>query len=42
MISAYRGLGLDELAERSQQVYALNYPQGRPQRKGGRDWWPFW
>jgi len=42
MISAYRGLGLDELAERSQQVYALNYPQGKPQRKGGRDWWPFW
>jgi outer membrane protein assembly factor BamD len=42
MIAAYRGLGLDELAERSQQVYALNYPQGKSQRKGGRDWWPFW
>ncbi len=42
MISAYRGLGLTELAERSAQVYALNYPQGKPRRKGGRDWWPFW
>jgi outer membrane protein assembly factor BamD len=42
MISAYRGLGLDDLAERSQEVYALNYPGGKPQRKAGRDWWPFW
>ncbi|MGQ0384866.1 MAG: outer membrane protein assembly factor BamD [Gammaproteobacteria bacterium] len=42
MISAYRGLGLADLAERSQEVYALNYPQGKPQRKSGRDWWPFW
>ncbi|MGQ0429794.1 MAG: outer membrane protein assembly factor BamD [Gammaproteobacteria bacterium] len=42
MISAYRGLGLEDLAERSQEVYALNYPGGKPQRKAGRDWWPFW
>ncbi len=42
MIAAYRSLGLPDLAERSQEVYALNYPQGRPHRKSGRDWWPFW
>lgn len=41
-ISAYEGLGLTDLAERSREVYALNYPGGRPERGGGRDWWPFW
>ena len=43
MIAAYDGLGMRDLAERSQEVYALNYPGGRPdERKAGRDWWPFW
>lgn len=42
MISAYQGLGLVDLAERSQEVYALNYPHGRPQRKVSRPWWQFW
>ncbi len=42
MITAYEGLGLADLAERSQEVYALNYPDGRPERRGKRDWWPFW
>ncbi len=26
MIAAYKGLGMDDLAERSQEVFALNYP----------------
>lgn len=42
MIAAYRGMGLDDLAERSQEVFALNYPQLEPQRQAKRDWWPFW
>jgi outer membrane protein assembly factor BamD len=42
MISAYQELGLADLAERSQEVYALNYPNARPERRGRRDWWPFW
>ena len=42
MISSYDGLGLKDLAERSREVYALNYPGERPGRKSGRDWWPFW
>jgi outer membrane protein assembly factor BamD len=42
MINAYQGLGLNDLAERSQEVYALNYPGERPERRKQRDWWPFW
>jgi len=42
MISAYEGLGLADLAERSREIYALNFPEARPERRGGRDWWPFW
>jgi outer membrane protein assembly factor BamD len=42
MISAYKGMGLDDLAERSQEVFALNYPNAEPEKKARRDWWPFW
>lgn len=42
MISAYEGLGLTDLAERSQEVFALNYPDADPERQARRDWWPFW
>jgi len=42
MINAYQGLGMNDLAERSQEVYALNYPGERPERRKQRDWWPFW
>ncbi|MGH8250255.1 MAG: outer membrane protein assembly factor BamD [Steroidobacteraceae bacterium] len=42
MVSAYDGLGMKDLAERSQEVYALNYPGGRPEGRDDRDWWPFW
>jgi len=42
MVAAYDGMGLADLAERSREVYALNYPGARPERHGGRDWWPFW
>ena len=42
MITAYRELGMNDLAERSQEVYALNYPGERPERHAKRDWWPFW
>ena len=42
MISAYDGMGLKDLAERSREVYALNFPGEKPERKGKRDWWPFW
>ncbi len=42
MITAYQGLGMTDLAERSQQVYAQNYPGGRAERSTRRDWWPFW
>ncbi len=43
MISAYRGLGMDDLAERSQEVYALNYPNAEPTRDADkRSWWKFW
>ena len=42
MISAYEGLGLADLAERSREVYALNYPDGRPERRSKHGWWPFW
>jgi outer membrane protein assembly factor BamD len=38
MISAYKGLGLDDLAERSQEVFALNYPDVKPERLD-RKWW---
>jgi outer membrane protein assembly factor BamD len=40
MIAAYQGLGLDDLAERSQEVFALNYPRAEPARKAKRWWWP--
>ena len=30
MIAAYKGMGLDDLAERSQEVFALNYPDAKP------------
>jgi len=42
MISAYEGLGLTDLAERSQEVFALNYPNAELKDQGRRDWWPFW
>ena len=43
MISAYRNLGMDDLAERSQEVYALNYPGSTPERHGTeRAWWKLW
>ena len=42
MISAYQGLGLADLAERSQEIFALNYPNAAAERKADRDWWPFW
>lgn len=42
MISAYEGMGLADLAERSREVYALNYPGASAERRAGRDWWPFW
>jgi outer membrane protein assembly factor BamD len=42
MISAYQGLGLDDLAERSQEVFALNYPNVEPEQQARKDWWPFW
>ena len=41
MISAYQGLGLDDLAERSQETYALNYPGAKPERHLKHWWWPF-
>jgi outer membrane protein assembly factor BamD len=42
MISAYQGLGLDDLAKRSQEVFAYNFPDADPKRQSRRDWWPFW
>ena len=41
MIEAYHGLGLDDLAERSTEVFAVNYPNA-PEPEKRRDWWPFW
>ena len=38
MIDAYQGLGLVDLAERSQEVFALNYPNAEPE-KHDRKWW---
>jgi outer membrane protein assembly factor BamD len=43
MISAYRGLGMEDLAERSREVYALNYPGSTPERRAAeRAWWKLW
>jgi len=42
MIRSYKALGLEDLAERSQEVFALNYPNADPEARSGRDWWPFW
>jgi outer membrane protein assembly factor BamD len=42
MISAYQGLGLNDLAERSQEVFALNYPNTKPVKHNKKSWWwPF-
>jgi outer membrane protein assembly factor BamD len=41
MIASYRGLGLDDLAERSQEVFALNYPNAKPDAHKKHGWWPF-
>ena len=41
MIEAYHGLGLKDLAERSTEVFAINYPNA-PEPEKRRDWWPFW
>jgi outer membrane protein assembly factor BamD len=41
MISSYKGLGLDDLAERSQEVFALNYPNVEPDIKT-KSWWHVW
>ena len=38
MISAYHGLGLEDLAERSQEVFALNFPNAKPEERE-RKWW---
>jgi outer membrane protein assembly factor BamD len=40
MISAYHGLGLEDLAERSQEVFALNYPDSKPSERE-KKWWRF-
>jgi len=40
MIDSYKGLGLDDLAERSQEVFAYNYPDSKPQTQTKRWWWP--
>ncbi len=42
MVTAYQGLGLNDLAERSQEVFALNYPDARVGKHAKKDWWPFW
>jgi outer membrane protein assembly factor BamD len=42
LIRSYEGLGLDDLAERSREVYALNYPDAGRITDKKRDWWPFW
>ena len=43
MISAYQGLGMDDLAERSLEVYAANYPGSKPERRAAeRAWWKLW
>ena len=43
MISAYEGLGMPDLAERSREVYALNYPDSSPERRAvERAWWKLW
>jgi len=43
MISAYRALGMDDLAERSKEVYAVNYPGSTPQHHSTeRSWWKIW
>jgi outer membrane protein assembly factor BamD len=41
MISSYKGLGLEDLAERSQEVFALNYPNVEPDIKT-KAWWHVW
>jgi len=41
MISSYKGLGLDDLAERSQEVFAFNYPDAKPDIKT-KAWWHIW
>lgn len=41
MIAAYDGMGLTDLADQSRAVYALNFPDGRLQRKPKR-WYQFW
>jgi outer membrane protein assembly factor BamD len=41
MASAYEGMGLDDLAQESRAVYALNYPNAKSERHK-RDWWPLW
>lgn len=41
MISSYKGLGLEDLAERSQEVFALNYPNVEPDI-ATKSWWHFW
>ncbi len=38
MIDSYKGLGLDDIAERSQEVFALNFPDTKPQTQQRR-WW---
>jgi outer membrane protein assembly factor BamD len=41
MIDAYHGLGLEDLAERSEEVFALNYPNVEPETHAKKWWWPF-
>jgi outer membrane protein assembly factor BamD (BamD/ComL family) len=41
MISSYKGLGLEDLAERSQEVFALNYPNVEPDIQT-KSWWHVW
>jgi outer membrane protein assembly factor BamD len=42
MIRAYRGMGLDDLAERSLEVYALNFPGADLDAVEKRAGWPVW
>jgi len=41
MVSAYRGMGLNDLAEQTQKVYALNFPNEKSRRET-RHWYQIW
>jgi len=42
MISAYRKMGLSDLADKTEAVFRVNFPEAQAQKDKKKSWWRFW